>query len=185
MQIRTSVKDGVCRVEVVDPSDGAVTYTDEVTEGNQCVVSVPGATSPADLEYGGVEAIPEAPASEGEGTGTEPPAPGEEAPADGGATPEPTTSAASEKPLYLVEGEAGAPEGFEPSGLETPDGKTLYHFASDTAGQSATGNTDGVSIYADADDNEQPVVAVPADAAQGQTGEAAGAEAPANGEQSA
>lgn len=82
----------------------------------------------------------------------------------GGGTPEPpTTSAASEKPLYLVDGET-QPVGFEAAGLETPDGKTLYHFAGDTAGQSATGNADAVSVYADADDNEKPVK--PADSAE-------------------
>jgi hypothetical protein len=87
----------------------------------------------------------------------------------GAQTGEPaSTSAASEKPLYLVQGDVadGVPEGFEASGLETPDGTTLYHFASDTEGQAATGNRDGVSVYADADDNEKPVK--PATPAEGQ-----------------
>lgn len=72
---------------------------------------------------------------------------------------QPTTSAASEKPLYLVDGEE-LPAGFEPSGLETPDGRELYHFAEDEAGVGATGNRDGVSVYADAEENDKPVQAV-------------------------
>ena len=60
MQIRTRVTDsgGTC-VEVIDPSDGAVVRCETVTEGEQFVVTVPGATSPADLQLGECEAIPE------------------------------------------------------------------------------------------------------------------------------
>lgn len=122
--------------------------------------------TPADKPGGGNEGSPqntEPPAPEaGGGEGGSPTSAegeGGGAPAEGGGAQsgEPaSTSAASEKPLYLVEGDT-VPEGFEPSGLETPDGKTLFHFGSDTAGQSATGNTDGVSVYADADDNQKPV----------------------------
>lgn len=107
-----------------------------------------GTPAPAGGDQGGGEGAP--PAGEG---GEQPPA-GD----GGGEQPAPSTSEASEKPLYLVEGDT-IPEGFSESGLETPDGKTLFHFGNDTAGQSATGNVDGVSVYADADDNEKPVQA--------------------------
>lgn len=96
----------------------------------------------------------------GEGEGGGAPASGEgggEQPASGEGEA-PTTSAASEKPLYLVDGDT-IPEGFEPSGLETPDGKALFHFASDTAGGPTTGNADGVSVYAESADNDKPVQA--------------------------
>lgn len=104
---------------------------------------------PADIAGGGDEGSPEAGQDEGQ-------------------TDAPTTSAASEKPLYLISGQEDADiaGGFTPSGLETPDGRTLYHFEGDTAGQSATGNADDVSVYADADDNEKPVQ--PAAPAEGQ-----------------
>lgn len=169
MQIRTRVKDGVTVVEVIDASDGAVTHTCQVNEGQQCVVTATTAHSPADIEFGDVEAIPveDAP-TEG----------GAEVPSDGGVTEPPTTSAASEKPLYLVSADAELPEGFEVSGLETPDGATLYHYGSDTPGEAATGNVDGVSIYADADDDEQPVVAAPTEGVEQPGNTAEGAEDP-------
>jgi hypothetical protein len=140
------------------------------SESGDVVTETPGSDegqTGADKPGGGNEGSPaggeEAPAPEaggGEGAGpTSGEGEGGGAPAgDGGAQAgEPaSTSAASEKPLYLVDGDA-VPDGFEPSGLETPEGKTLFHFGSDTAGQSATGNADGVSVYADADDNEKPV----------------------------
>ena len=90
MQIRTFVKDGVCRVEVIDASDGAVTHICEVNEGQQCVVTATTAHSPADIEFGDVEAIPtdesEAPAGEGSGdVEAEAPAEGE---AEGAEEPE-------------------------------------------------------------------------------------------------
>lgn len=103
-------------------------------------------------------------ANAGGGEGGQPPAGSGDL--GGAQTAEPaSTSAASEKPLYLVDGDA-VPDGFEASGLETPEGKELYHFAEDQAGQAGTGNRDGVSIYADADDNEKPVQ--PATPAEGQ-----------------
>ena len=145
--------------------------------------SPPPAGAP-DQPGGGNEGSTEAGTPGPAGGPTDPDSPGPDAKAEGGVevpdqggvpasgegeagkTPDtPTTSAASEKPLYLVDGDTLL-EGFEESGLETPDGRTLFHFESDTAGQSATGNADGVSVYADADDNEQPVQAAqPADAA--------------------
>lgn len=147
------------------------------------VVDTPAPTpeGAADQPGGGEEGSPAdggTPASEGEPaggeptSGPEPPAadPATDTPTDtgGGAVngePGPTTSAASEKPLYKVEGDT-IPEGFVASGLETPGDETLYHFNGDTEGQAATGNVDGVSVYADADDNEKPVqAATPADAA--------------------
>lgn len=92
----------------------------------------------------------------GEGEGGGAPAAGDQG---GSETPTPpTTSAASEKPLYLVDGDVVL-EGFSESGLETPDGKTLFHFGTDVAGGPTTGNADGVSVYAESADNEQPVVA--------------------------
>lgn len=102
---------------------------------------------------GGDGGTPEAPTgAEGEGGGA--PATG-----DQGETPTPpTTSASSETPLYLVDGDT-VPEGFSESGLETPDGKTLFHFGADLAGGPSSGNADGVSVYAESADNEKPVVA--------------------------
>lgn len=158
-------------LDIIEPGQGsgvedAVVTSIAVVAGNELDVNLPTATVVEQIEYGEVVA------SEG-GTPepAEPPAPpappagdgggdqgGGEAPADGGTTEPPTTSAASEKPLYLVEGDT-IPEGFSESGLETPDGKTLFHYGSDTAGQHSTGNVDGVSVYAEADDNEQPVQA--------------------------
>ena len=139
-----------------------------IAAGEELTLKVPSATDPAQIEVGDVVTTPEQPAAEEGGTPEpgEPPAGegGEQPPVDdGGGTPEepPTTTAASEKPLYLVSGDT-VPDGFTASGLETPDGKTLYHFAGDTAGQSSTGNVDPVSVYAEADDNEKPVQAVQA-----------------------
>lgn len=86
---------------------------------------------------------------QGDGDGTPPAAEGE--------TP-PTTSAASEKPLYLIDGDM-VPAGYVESGLETPDAKTLYHYVDDVAGGPTTGNADGVSVYAESTDDGQPVVA--------------------------
>lgn len=141
------------------------------SEGGDVVTKTPGGDegqTPADKPGGGNEGSPQntkPPAPEaggGEGGGpTSAEGEGGGAPAEGGApSGEPaSTSAASEKPLYLIDGglDESATSQFEPSGLETPDGKTLYHYSGDTAGQGATGNRDGVSVYADADDNEKPV----------------------------
>jgi hypothetical protein len=118
---------------------------------------------------------PESPGADaGGGQGGQPPAPsgsGDGAGEQGGGET-PTSSAASEKPLYLLEEgkvDGFTNAGFEPSGLETPEGKTLYHYAGDTQGQAATGNADGVNVYADADDNEKPVQsAAPAGGGEGQ-----------------
>lgn len=106
-------------------------------------------TTTDDVAGSGQQPEPGTPADQA----TDPDSPGEDAQA-------PTTSAASEKPLYLLdEGKVDGftNSGFEPSGLETPEGKALYHYAGDTAGQSATGNADGVNVYADADDDGKPV----------------------------
>lgn len=152
------------------------TVIEQIEYGDVVDTPAPTPEGASDQPGGGEEGSPagggEAPAGSGEqGGGEGAPTTGEGegggAPAgDGGGTPDtPATSEASEKPLYLVDGDT-IPEGFVESGLETPDGKTLFHFGSDTAGQSATGNADGVSVYADADDNEKPVQAAqPADAA--------------------
>lgn len=94
--------------------------------------------------------------AEGEGGGA--PATGDQGGSGTPDTPPPTTSAASEKPLYLVDGDT-VPAGYTESGLETPDGKTLFHYGLDLAGGPTTGNADGVSVYAESADNEKPVVA--------------------------
>lgn len=102
MKIVTRVKNGTTCVEVIDPSDNTVTHSCEVDEGQQCVVVATACDSPADIEFGGREAIvePEAEAAEagesndgegeqsgeaeGEGqTGQAGQAEGAEAPADG------------------------------------------------------------------------------------------------------
>lgn len=155
--------------DVVDSQSGdTVTPTPGSAEG-QTPADTPGGGNEGSPAAGEEPPAPEAGGGEGaaptsgEGEGGGAPAEGQGGEAENA---EPAkTSAASEKPLYLVDADT-TPEGFEPSGLETPDGKTLFHFASDTAGQNATGNVDGVSVYADADDNEKPVQ--PATPAEGQ-----------------
>lgn len=105
MQIKTTNDGGTAVVEVVDPSDGAITHTASVADGEQIVVTATTAHSPADIEFGEVEATPEPEAeaaeageqAEGEqasapegGEGIEQPsgsAEGAEAPADGQGTP--------------------------------------------------------------------------------------------------
>lgn len=169
LQIRATAEGA--ELDIIQPGQGSgvedkVLNTVPVAAGYQVDVNLPTATVIEQIEVG------EAASSGGVDTPTEPPAGGDAGPTSGegegggapagdGGTPEqpPTTSAASEKPLYLVNGDT-IPEGFAESGLETPDGKTLFHFANDTAGQHSTGNVDGVSVYAEADDNEQPVQAV-------------------------
>lgn len=103
MQIKVTNADG-CAVEVIDPSDGTVVRTEAVAEGEQVIVTAVSATSPADLEVHGPEAIPEPEAEsaetgqdEGSAAASEADAPGEaqpgseaegaEAPADEGQTP--------------------------------------------------------------------------------------------------
>jgi hypothetical protein len=170
------------------PESDQIVQSVAVTEGNELLLNMPGITQPSDIEYGNVvsasgEPAPPAPpaSAEGgdvgggnEGSADQPPAPGGDggtptgaegegggAPAGGdqGDTPTPpTTSAASEKPLYLVDGDT-VPEGFSESGLETPDGKTLFHFRTDVAGGPSSGNADGVSVYAESAENDKPVVA--------------------------
>lgn len=163
-------------LDIIQPGQGSgvedtILTSIAVVAGKELDVNLPTATVIEQIEYGDVASSeggtpePEEPAPPAGGGEDAPPTGGEGegggAPADGGQggdTP-PTTSAASEKPLYLVDGDT-IPEGFAESGLETPDGKTLFHFANDTAGQHSTGNVDGVSVYAEADDNEKPVQAV-------------------------
>lgn len=63
----------VTLVEVVDPSDGAVTHFAHVAEQQQITVTATSADSPADIEFGEVEAIPaaeEAPEVENQGGAT-------------------------------------------------------------------------------------------------------------------
>lgn len=61
-------------------------------------------------------------------------------------TPEVKPAAeASEKPLY-TSGFGEVPTGYVDSGLVTPDGQTLYHFAGDVAGEPHKGD---LPVYAD------------------------------------
>lgn len=53
-------------VEVIDPSDGAVTHSAELVDGQQITVTATTAHSPADIEFGEVEAIPVAEPERGE-----------------------------------------------------------------------------------------------------------------------
>lgn len=166
-------------LDIIEPGQGSgvedsLVQSIEVVPGKELDVNLPTATVIEQIECGTVVDTPAPPAGTGQPGGGEEgsPAGGEGAPptggeGEGGGAPAegqgegeqpPTTSAASEKPLYLVEGDT-IPEGFVESGLETPDGKTLFHFGSDTPGQHSTGNVDGVSVYAEADDNEAPVQA--------------------------
>lgn len=194
MKLKVQVDDdGAAYVAAIDPDTGEHRKAATVGKGQELNIDIAGVTSADELSFSEVAATgadpapaPDAPPAEQPGGGNEgsasgddgsgaTPAGGGDGPTDpespgpdagdqgGGETPAPTTSEASEKPLYLVDGDT-QPVGFEASGLETPDGKTLYHFAGDTAGQSATGNADTVSVYADADDNEKPVK--PADSAE-------------------
>jgi len=108
-------------------------------------------------------------ASTGDGSSNAPPAAEGDAAGSGDGGEQsggdaPTTSAASEKPLYKIAGDE-VPDGFTESGLETPEGAELYHYSNDTAGQPHTfdvGSVEGIVLYAEADDNEQPVQAATA-----------------------
>lgn len=174
-------------LDIIEPGQGSgvedsIVTSIAVPSSKELNVNLPTATVIEQIEYGDVvdtpvPAPPGAPdtpggGQEGSPAGSEgaPPTSGEGegggAPAEGGQgegeQPQ-TTSAASEKPLYLVEGDT-IPEGFTESGLETPEGKTLFHFGNDVAGGPTTGNADGVSVYAESADNEKPVQAAqPAD----------------------
>jgi hypothetical protein len=123
-------------------------------EGSAAPADGEGAGAPAEGAEG-TDTAGGTPPAEGADTGGAAPA-GEEAAEGAGA---PTTSEASEKPLYTLAGEV--PEGFAPSGLDTPDGATLYHYAGDSAGAAHTADVgiEGLDLYAEADDNSQPVVA--------------------------
>jgi len=172
MKLKVQVDDGGgAYVAAIDPASGEHRKAASIGKGQELEIELATVTGFDDISFGEVVATGvDAPGGGNEGspveTPADPPAPGEPPAPDappagegdqgGGEEPAPSTSAASEKPLYLVDGET-QPVGFEASGLETPSGQTLYHFAGDTAGQSATGNADAVSVYADADDNEKPV----------------------------
>lgn len=81
MQIKTKVDDdGRVSVEVIDPSDGAVTHAAAPATGEQIVVTATTAHSPADIEFGGCEAIPEQSETEdsGESEGVQQPSPSAE-----------------------------------------------------------------------------------------------------------
>lgn len=180
MRVNVKGTEEGAEVEIVQPGTGGpetdqVLNTVKVPIGNELLLNVPNAATPSDIEYGNVVGgsgeptpteSPTDPESPGPNAGDEPPAPGGEGTGGegtggqgGGETPAPpTTSAASEKPLYLVDGDT-VPQGFAESGLETPDGKTLFHFGTDVAGGPTTGNADGVSVYAESADDTQPVVA--------------------------
>jgi len=101
MKIVTRVtEEGGVDVEVIDPTDGAVTHACSPAKGEQVVIEATSATSPADISFGGLEAIPEPEAEAAEG-GEQPgeegtdkpgaagddgePGPGEGADAGGGA----------------------------------------------------------------------------------------------------
>lgn len=59
MQVRaTSVPEGETLIEVIDPSDGAVTHKAVICEGERITIST-SAKSPAEVDFGEVEAIPE------------------------------------------------------------------------------------------------------------------------------
>lgn len=101
MQTKITNDGGTAVVEVVDPSDGATTHTASLADGEQIVVTATTAHSPADIEFGEVEAVPEPEAEAAEAgeqsstpedgePGIEQPsgaAEGAEAPADGQGTP--------------------------------------------------------------------------------------------------
>lgn len=130
--------------------------------GNTAPENAPDAPAP---EVGGTDV------ATNPGTGTENTTSGTEVPPEGQATPTPPTDGApqagspdpgatpqpaadlSEKPLYVYVGEDPSyvgPAGYTASGLVTPDGKVLYHYTDDTAGEPATGAIDGeLGIYAD------------------------------------
>lgn len=167
-----ALDDGGAYIAALEPTTDEHRKSLEIQKGEKLELILPGVDNVDGIEFGEVT-----PKTEESGE-PEPAAPADDAPpsgdgsgeggdqGEGGKAPEdapPTTSAASEKPLYLVSGDQ-VPDGFEPSGLETPDGKTLYHFAGDTAGQASTGNVDAVSVYAEADDNDKPVKAPDAEA---------------------
>jgi hypothetical protein len=60
MQIRVRNQcdqNGFAVVEVIDPSDGAVTHSAPLSADQQIVVTATSAHSPADIEFGEVEAI--------------------------------------------------------------------------------------------------------------------------------
>jgi hypothetical protein len=186
MKLKVQVDDdGGAYVAAIDPESGEHRKAATVGKGETLDLRFPGATSVDEVEFGSVHVTgsdqpePEQPAPPAEtpgggneGSAEQPPAPpapdagsgdqgeGEGAPGNGEGTeePAPTTSEASEKPLYVISGDE-VPGDFEASGLETPGGETLYHFSGDAAGEPGTGNGDAISIYADADDNEQPVQA--------------------------
>lgn len=127
------------------PSGSAPESTDDTPE------------EPAQPVGGSPEGESEAPAApEGDQGGPEEP----QEPAEG------QTSEVSEKALYVVNGAdaGGVPEGLSESGLETPDGDTLYHYVNDQPDQPGVfkhneieGGDPTVELYADAADNDQPV----------------------------
>lgn len=82
---------GGVTVEVIDPTDGAVSHTADLPLGGQVAVVATSAHSPADIEFGEVEAIPEvvdepedepAPATDDESPGTADEQPAGETPED-------------------------------------------------------------------------------------------------------
>jgi hypothetical protein len=103
MKVITRVKDGVCVLDIIDASDNTTVRSETVEEGQQVAIVATTASSAADLEVYGPEAIPEAEAEsaesgqgEGEGeaqegstAGSQPgtTAEGAEEPADAGGTP--------------------------------------------------------------------------------------------------
>lgn len=183
LKVKVDAGSGAAYLAAIDPSTGEHRKSTTLTPGQEVELNLPDVTDAAQIEFGEPvdSAVEEQPAPPAEpeppaGGGEQPPAGGGDGDQGGGEAP-PTTTAASEKPLYLVDGDT-VPEGFTASGLETPDGKGLFHFAGDTAGQPSTGNVDAVSVYAEADDNEKPVKVPDAEAASAAGSEGGGQEAP-------
>lgn len=58
MQIKVYSNDGIAEVSVVDPSDGAVAHNVDLEDGQTITITATSAHSPADIEFGEVEAIP-------------------------------------------------------------------------------------------------------------------------------
>lgn len=149
----------------VEPGQGADDNPDDAPEPTEPSPNAPVSTDPGgDTAH---ENAPDAPAPEPDGpnvatnpgTGNEPTAggpvgePSPEATGEGTPVGDGQTSAVSALPLYLAS--PGA-EGYQDAGLETPDGAQLSTYSGDTAGEAHTGDE---PVYAEADDDDQPVQA--------------------------
>lgn len=174
LKVKVDANSGAAYIAAIDPSTGEHRKSTTVAQGQEVELNIPEVADAAGIEFGEpTDTQVEEPAP---GGGEEQPG-GEQPPAgegdQGGGEAPPTTSAASELPLYAIANSDAdgftAPEGFVASGLETPEGATLYHYSGDTAGQPHTfdvGSVEDVSLYAETDDNEKPVKVPDAEAAQ-------------------